>query len=101
MIEEDYDRHDKIRKQFEGYRRTFSIEARGEAVYWIRNAKKKAGLGTSRGSFVSRAVCFYVRNHPMWNTKGRIAALESEIKFLKENISGLQQVITEYASGTR
>jgi hypothetical protein len=95
-FETDYDLQDKISKKYSGVRQTFSIEARGGAVQWIRDSKKKAGRGQSRGSFVSRAVEFYVRDHPSMNTRGRIAMMEQEIRYLHRNIAGLQRVIREH-----
>ncbi len=91
---EDYEEHDKLARLHSGMQQTFSIVARGEAIHWIRKAKKRPGYG-SRGSFVSKCVAYYMRNHPLENTKGRVAQLEAEIKFLRKNISGLQQVIRD------
>ena len=96
IIEEDwkeYDRQDKVAKYWEGSQRTFSIVARGSAVHWISIAKKKAGRGMSRGAFVSRAVDFYMREHPLENTRGEIAYLREREKQLLESIAGLQKVI--------
>lgn len=93
--EENYDFQDKIARQYAIARRLFSVDVRGEAVYWMNEAKKKAGRDGSRGDFVSRAVSFYVRNSPYYNTKGRIAILEAREKELLANIAGLQQVIKD------
>ena len=93
--EENYDFQDKIAKQYAVARQLFSVDVRGEAVYWLNDAKKKAGRDGSRGDFVSRAVSFYVRNSPYYNTKGRIAFLEAREKELLANIAGLQQVIKD------
>ena len=92
---EDYDGYDEIAREYRRARHLFSVDVRGEAVYWLNQAKKKAGRDQSRGQFVSRAVAFYVRNSPYYNTKGRIAYLESREKELLENIAGLQQVIKD------
>tara|TARA_R100001086_G_C11828007_1_gene255889 strand:- start:1151 stop:1465 length:315 start_codon:yes stop_codon:yes gene_type:complete len=92
---EDYDGYDEIAREYRRARQLFSVDVRGEAVYWLNQAKKKAGRDQSRGQFVSRAVAFYVRNSPYYNTKGRIAYLESREKELLENIAGLQQVIKD------
>ena len=94
-FEPEYERQEKIEEVSRGKRRTFSIEARGSAVHWIGAAKKRAGRGMSRGAFVSKCVDFYMREHPFENTKGRIAMLEAKIKYLEENIAGLQRVIRE------
>ena len=93
--EENYDFQDKIARQYAVARQLFSVDVRGEAVYWMNEAKKKAGRDGSRGDFVSRAVAFYVRNSPYYNTKGRIAILEARQKELLANIAGLQQVIKD------
>jgi len=93
--EEDYTEYDEIARKYSRSRRLFSVDVRGEAVYWLNDAKKKAGRSGSRGEFVSRAVAFYVRNSPYYNTKGRIAYLESREKELLANIAGLQQVIRD------
>lgn len=101
IIDEDwkeYDRQDEIAEMCKGRQRTFSIVARGSAVHWIGQAKKRAGRGMSRGAFVSRAVDFYMREHPFENTRGEIAYLREREKQLLESIAGLQQVIKEYAS---
>ena len=91
--EENYDFQDKIARQYAVARQLFSVDVKGEAVYWLNDAKKKAGRDGSRGQFVSRAVAFYVRNSPYYNTKGRIAYLEAREKELLANIAGLQEVI--------
>ena len=92
---EDYEFQDKIAREYSRARQLFSVDVRGEAVYWMNEAKKKAGRAESRGEFVSRAVAFYVRNSPYYNTKGRIAVLEAREKELLANIAGLQGVIRE------
>lgn len=94
-ILEDYQAQDKIAREYSRARQLFSVDVRGEAVYWMNEAKKKAGRSESRGEFVSRAVAFYVRNSPYYNTKGRIAVLEAREKELLANIAGLQEVIRE------
>ena len=97
MIDEewmDYEFQDEIAHNMRGRRRTFSIEARGEAVHWISNAKKKPGF-PGRGAFVSKCVAFYMREHPFENTRGRIAYLEKREKELLKSIAGLQNVIRE------
>ena len=96
-IEENYDGYDKIAREYSRARQLFSVDVRGEAVYWLNDAKKKAGRDGSRGQFVSRAVAFYVRNSLYYNTKGRIAYLEAREKQLLANIAGLQQVIKDQA----
>ena len=90
---ENYDGYDEIARKYSMARQLFSVDVRGEAVYWLNDAKKKAGRDGSRGQFVSRAVAFYVRNSPYYNTKGRIAYLEAREKELLANIAGLQKVI--------
>ena len=97
FLEEDYEFHDKISRQYSVARQLFSVDVRGEAVYWLNDAKKKAGRDGSRGQFVSRAVAFYVRNSPYYNTKGRIAYLEAREKQLLASIAGLQRFIKEDA----
>lgn len=94
-MSEDYEFQNKIAKKYALARQLFSVDVRGEAVYWISEAKKKAGRDGSRGEFVSRAVAFYVRNSPYYNTKGRIAILEAREKELLANIANLQRVIRE------
>lgn len=94
-MEEDYQEFDDISRQYAVARQLFSVDVRGEAVYWLNQAKKKAGRDQSRGEFVSRAVSFYVRNSPYYNQKGRIAYLEAREKELLANIAGLQKVIRE------
>ena len=94
-FEPDYERQEKIEEVTRGRQRTFSIVARGSAVHWIGAAKKRAGRGMSRGAFVSKCVDFYMREHPFENTKGRIAMMEAEIKYLRKNIEGLQRVIKD------
>tara|TARA_Y100001963_G_C6546400_1_gene337861 strand:- start:159 stop:464 length:306 start_codon:yes stop_codon:yes gene_type:complete len=94
-VQEDYEHHNEIARQYAVARQLFSVDVKGEAVYWMNQAKKKAGRTTSRGEFVSRAVSFYVRNSPYYNTKGRIAVLEAREKQLLANIAGLQKVIRE------
>ena len=93
--EENYDFQDSIARKYQLARQLFSVDVRGEAVYWLNDAKKKAGKSESRGEFVSRAVSFYVRHSPYYNTKGRIAILEKKQKELLKNIAGLQQVIRD------
>ena len=90
IIDEDwkeYDRQDKIDELYRGQQRTFSIVARGAAIHWISVAKKRAGRGMSRGAFVSRAVDFYMREHPFENTRGEIAYLREREKQLLESVS--------------
>lgn len=93
--EENYDFQDEISRKYSRAKELFSVVVKGEAVYWMNEAKKKAGRDQSRGEFVSRAVAFYVRNSPYYNTKGRIAFLEAREKELLANIAGLQGVIRE------
>ena len=94
-IEEDYQEFNDIARQYAVARQLFSVDVRGEAVYWMNQAKKKAGRKQSRGEFVSRAISFYVRNSPYYNKKGRIAVLEAREKQLLANIAGLQKVIRD------
>lgn len=94
-MEENYEEFNEIARQYAVARRLYSVDVRGEAVYWMDQAKKKAGRDQSRGEFVSRAVSFYVRNSPYYNKKGRIAVLEGREKELLANIAGLQKVIRE------
>ena len=94
-MDEDYQEFNDIARQYAVARRLFSVDVRGEAVYWMDQAKKKAGRDQSRGEFVSRAVSFYVRNSPYYNSKGKIAYLEAREKQLLANIAGLQKVIRE------
>ena len=98
FLEENYDEFQEIARQYAVARQLFSVDVRGEAVYWMNEAKKKAGRDGSRGDFVSRAVSFYVRNSPYYNTKGRIAYLEAREKQLLASIHGLQRFIKEEAS---
>ena len=90
----DYDHHDEIAHNMRHRRRTFSIEARGEAVHHIFRAKKRPGF-PGRGAFVSKCVAFYMREHPFENTRGRIAYLEKREEQLLRSIEGLQSVIRE------
>ena len=99
-IEEDYEEFNDIARQYAVARQLFSVDVKGEAVYWMNQAKKKAGRDQSRGEFVSRAVAFYVRNSPYYNTRGRIAVLEAREKELLANIAGLQDVIKRLSEGT-
>lgn len=92
-MEENYDEFNDIARQYAVARQLFSVDVRGEAVYWMNLAKKKAGRNQSRGEFVSRAISFYVRNSPYYNKRGRIAYLEAREKELQANIAGLQRVI--------
>lgn len=94
-MDEDYQEFNEIARQYAVARQLFSVDVRGEAVYWMNLAKKKAGRSQSRGEFVSRAISFYVRNSPYYNKKGRIAVLEAREKELLANIAGLQRVIRE------
>ena len=94
-MEENYDEFNDIARQYAVARQLFSVDVRGEAVYWMNLAKKRAGRSQSRGEFVSRAISFYVRNSPYYNTRGRIAALEARERELLANIAGLQKVIRE------
>jgi hypothetical protein len=94
-MREEYDFQDNIAKKYALARQLFSVDVRGEAVYWMNEAKKKARRNESRGKFVSRAVAFYVRNSPYYNTRGRIAVLEAREKELLANIANLQRIIRE------
>ncbi len=92
--ETDFDeaqlRFEEIRKRGEGSRRTFSVEIRGESVYYLMREKKRAGISGSRGQFVSSAISFYVRHSPDQNKFNEMEYLRRRIKFLEDNISGLQ-----------
>ena len=87
---EAQNKFEEIRERGNGSRRTFSVEIRGESVYYLMREKKRAGISGSRGQFVSEAISFFVRHSPDQNKFNEMEFLRRRIQFLEDNISGLQ-----------
>jgi len=84
---------DKIHSGMSGQRRTISLQLEGPAILYASMNKKRAGYPGSRGSFVSRAIIYWEEQGPE-AIYGEVSDLRREVKMLRKNIQGLQNVIS-------